>query len=372
MKQHAALTIVTGFLFAALVAVCVAAFSAHAQVSPYPYNYSFSQYLPYVSYPSSLVATGSCAFYRDLTIGSSGADVTSLQTFLEGRGFLVMPYGVAKGYFGALTQAALARYQASVGMYPATGYFDYATRARVSADYSSYNSYQYQYPSTYSYYPYSYTGASIRVTQPNSGEVYHPGDTVNIRWDASGLVNRPFTVCLSNSYEECYRTIANIPADSFDRRNYTTQWYVGDNLPTGDYRIVISSVDNYGIRVVDQSDNWFRITSTRDSLRIVPDTLADASVNTYYNQTIRVDRNNYNYNNCNYNYNYSYCDNYYDNTNLQWHIVSGSLPPGLNFQQNYQDARIFGNAYTTGTYSFTVEVTDRYRTNSQSYSITVR
>lgn len=358
MKTHL-LTIVTGVLFALLFAVCFVAFSAHAQVygAYYPYN----QY-QYTAPTTSLTGI----FYRDLMVGSSGSDVTALQTFLESRGFLVMPYGVAKGYFGSLTKSAVARYQASVSIYPASGYFDWATRSRVAAEYTPYS------PYLSSYAGISITGASIRVTQPNRSEFYQPGDIIDIRWDASGLVNRPFTVCLSNSREECYRTIANIPADSFDRRNYTTQWYVSDNLPTGDYRIVISSVDNYGMRIVDQSDGWFRVTSTRDRLRIVPDTLTDALLNTYYNQIIRIDRPDYNYNNCTYNYNYSYCDNYYDNTDLQWRIVSGSLPPGLSFQQNYQDVRIFGNPYTTGTYSFTVEVTDRYRTNSQSYSITVR
>lgn len=75
---------------------------------------------------------GSTTYAADLTIGSTGADVVSLQTFLEGKGMLVMPVGVAKGYFGPLTKAAVARYQASVGL-PSTGYFGPLTRANLNS-----------------------------------------------------------------------------------------------------------------------------------------------------------------------------------------------------------------------------------------------
>jgi hypothetical protein len=72
-------------------------------------------------------------FTRDLQMGDSGDSVASLQTILEQKGFLTMPAGVAKGYFGAMTRDALARYQASVGITPAQGYFGPKTRARISA-----------------------------------------------------------------------------------------------------------------------------------------------------------------------------------------------------------------------------------------------
>ncbi len=79
-------------------------------------------------------ATASVAFTftRDLTIGSVGADVTALQTLLINRGFGI-PAG-ATGYFGAQTQAALARYQAANGIAPAAGYFGPITRAHVAAN----------------------------------------------------------------------------------------------------------------------------------------------------------------------------------------------------------------------------------------------
>jgi hypothetical protein len=71
-------------------------------------------------------------FTRDLTIGSTGADVVQLQQFLVARGLLVMPAGVSYGYFGGLTQSALGRYQASVGISPTAGYFGPITRAHMN------------------------------------------------------------------------------------------------------------------------------------------------------------------------------------------------------------------------------------------------
>lgn len=71
-------------------------------------------------------------FTADLTIGSTGADVTALQQFLVSKGFLTMPAGVAMGYFGSLTQSALAAFQVSQGISPASGYFGPITRASVN------------------------------------------------------------------------------------------------------------------------------------------------------------------------------------------------------------------------------------------------
>ena len=73
----------------------------------------------------------SVTFTRDLTIGSTGADVTALQNWLIGKGNAI-PAG-ATGYFGAQTQAALAAWQAANGVSPAAGYFGPITRAKVNA-----------------------------------------------------------------------------------------------------------------------------------------------------------------------------------------------------------------------------------------------
>lgn len=83
---------------------------------------------------SSSSSSSSCYTYtRDLTLGSTGADVVALQEMLVASGNLVMPTGVSMGYFGALTQSALASYQAANGISPAAGYFGPVTRGAVAA-----------------------------------------------------------------------------------------------------------------------------------------------------------------------------------------------------------------------------------------------
>src|SRR3989344_153982 len=77
--------------------------------------------------------TTACTFTRSLTMSSTGADVTCLQSYLVAQGHLVMPVGVAMGYFGNLTKAAVAAWQAANGVAPAVGYFGPISQARYSA-----------------------------------------------------------------------------------------------------------------------------------------------------------------------------------------------------------------------------------------------
>lgn len=69
-------------------------------------------------------------FGRTIDIGAQGEDVIALQEILQRKGFLTMPPGVAKGYFGTLTHNAVARYQTSVGLAP-VGIFGPLTRAKL-------------------------------------------------------------------------------------------------------------------------------------------------------------------------------------------------------------------------------------------------
>ncbi len=86
---------------------------------------------------SAPTVTGS--FATDLTVGSTGADVMALQVYLNAKGFTVSATGPgSKGsettMFGGATKAALAKFQASVGISPAAGYFGPKTRAYVVAN----------------------------------------------------------------------------------------------------------------------------------------------------------------------------------------------------------------------------------------------
>ncbi len=73
------------------------------------------------------------SFHRSLGVGASGKDVAALQTVLLQKGFLTMPLGAAKGFFGSLTRDAVAKYQTSVGLSP-VGLFGPLTRARLISE----------------------------------------------------------------------------------------------------------------------------------------------------------------------------------------------------------------------------------------------
>lgn len=79
------------------------------------------------------------SFGRNLTIGSTGADVMELQQFLNSNPATVVAVtgvgsaGMESSYFGGLTKAAVAKYQVANGITPAVGYFGPTTRASVNA-----------------------------------------------------------------------------------------------------------------------------------------------------------------------------------------------------------------------------------------------
>jgi hypothetical protein len=78
----------------------------------------------------SSAVTTSATFNTNLTVGSKGADVTALQTWLIAKGYTIA--AGATGNFGPQTKAALAAYQAASGITPAAGYFGPITRAKVN------------------------------------------------------------------------------------------------------------------------------------------------------------------------------------------------------------------------------------------------
>jgi hypothetical protein len=79
------------------------------------------------------------SFGRNLTIGSTGADVMALQQFLNSNPATIVAAtgvgsaGMESSYFGGLTKAAVAKYQVLKGITPAVGYFGPITRAAVNA-----------------------------------------------------------------------------------------------------------------------------------------------------------------------------------------------------------------------------------------------
>lgn len=90
------------------------------------------------STPSSTTTTSttsSCTFTKDLTMKSSGAEVTGLQQALIAGGYSI-PAG-ATGYFGAQTRAAVIAWQTAKGVTPSVGYFGSKSRAAFNLSCSS-------------------------------------------------------------------------------------------------------------------------------------------------------------------------------------------------------------------------------------------
>jgi peptidoglycan hydrolase-like protein with peptidoglycan-binding domain len=83
-------------------------------------------------------ANANASFKRDLAVGvAGGADVKALQVWLNLHGYAVAGSGAGSQgnettTFGGLTRAALAKFQKSVGITPAAGYFGAITRGYIS------------------------------------------------------------------------------------------------------------------------------------------------------------------------------------------------------------------------------------------------
>lgn len=86
---------------------------------------------------AALTGGASGTFSGDLQLGSTGSDVKALQVWLNSHGFLVAQTGPGSlgnetSYFGALTQAALAKFQTAYDVNPPVGYFGPLTRAAIA------------------------------------------------------------------------------------------------------------------------------------------------------------------------------------------------------------------------------------------------
>lgn len=73
----------------------------------------------------------------DLKVGSSNQNVVMLQSLLSELGFLNVPVGVPFGYYGPLTRAAVANYQARMNVSPAVGYYGPLTKMAMSSNFAS-------------------------------------------------------------------------------------------------------------------------------------------------------------------------------------------------------------------------------------------
>ena len=93
---------------------------------------------PAASTSVSTASMSKCTFTRPLKVGSKGDDVMCLQETLNAEGYQIAASGPGSPgnettYFGGLTRAAVAKWQAATGVSPAVGYFGPLSQAKYNS-----------------------------------------------------------------------------------------------------------------------------------------------------------------------------------------------------------------------------------------------
>jgi len=209
-------------------------------------------------------------FSNDLTLGSRGADVEQLQSWLMNSGYSIPSVAsgaAARGYFGTQTQAALIAYQRSMGL-PAYGFFGPMTRQYFNRG-GQVN-----------------PAGPLRVTSPNGGESWQRGTVHNITWTSPYYIRAtyadiklvPRNTCTGQVCTMMYRMPYTIAKNiSINQNSYS--WRVGDyrsdiipidypagtvpssyaQIPDGQYTIQICEV---GSSACAESSSYFNIYSS--------------------------------------------------------------------------------------------------------------
>ena len=83
-----------------------------------------------IAFGQNMSTTGNST---ELGVGSRGQDVTTLQMFLQSKGYFTLPNKASYGYFGPMTKNALIRYQNAQELAP-NGRYDASTREKVKSE----------------------------------------------------------------------------------------------------------------------------------------------------------------------------------------------------------------------------------------------
>ena len=73
----------------------------------------------------------------NMTVGSTGENVVTLQALMSELGYLNVPMGIPFGYYGTMTKNAVAAYQANLNVSPAIGYYGPVTKIALFTDFNS-------------------------------------------------------------------------------------------------------------------------------------------------------------------------------------------------------------------------------------------
>jgi len=209
------------------------------------------------------ISVGAQTFNTNLTVGSRGTDVVSLQQFLVAKGFLQMPPNVAYGYFGQLTRAAVAAWQKTNGIAPAAGYFGPISRAAIVTETNTPLNLS---PSTEIDTP---AALGMRANQVMLFRAFpfevRPGGVITL--DGSGFSKTLNKVYFDNSH--------SVVATSSD--GVTLEISVPTALAEGEYKLSVSnawgSSENLNITILIKVTNNPQPAPTIKSASIVGDTV---------------------------------------------------------------------------------------------------
>lgn len=177
---------------------------------------------------------------RSLDLGSTGSDVTELQTYLA-QSASIYPSGLITGYFGPLTQAAVQRFQTaqgivSVGTPETTGYgrVGPTTMARINSLLGTPTQTYWDASPTLSATVIQYGSTSVTLSwvtnEPSQGQVYYNNVPLVFN-EATGPRQQPY---VSGAY-------------STDNGGLTNHSITIQNLqPNTTYHFLTRAVDNVG------------------------------------------------------------------------------------------------------------------------------
>ncbi len=332
-------------------------------------------------------------FKNDLTIGSTGGDVAALQEWLESKGYLTMPPGVARGYLGPLTRAALVKFQISQGIVPPAGYFGPVTRAKlkqlaivnpevVDTGWKTYKNNEYLFKLDYS----SKLTPVERDSPPNiigspewvvgfrksidtgwtedikvifydekAPQKLLGGESIRINGNRAFKKETVYDDLLIGGYSTLPITLFRIP------------------LEDGDLVVVVFNGESVEDKTLSTFLSSFGTFDTPET-RITPDTISVAKKGVTYSQNIQAEG----------------FSGY-----MKWELIDSSLssvlaihtapplpvcvailmadglvPPGCGRVETY-NASIVGRIDTSGTYDFTVRASDDDRSVTKKYTLVV-
>ncbi|MBI4136084.1 MAG: peptidoglycan-binding protein [Candidatus Vogelbacteria bacterium] len=195
----------------------------------------------------TLTGTGEWCYNwtRDLTLGSSGEDVSALQTALSKLGFFE---SAITGYFDSVTQSAVAAWQVSFGISPAVGYFGPISREKMNSIFGCKST------------------PTITVVSPNGGESWQIGTKQAVIWSAQNVpANNVVNIGLvsfvpSGQTANYYTLLLNLPPDWRGASWTVGEAYRDAKVPTGSYYMSVCLGDpKTGSETCDRSDSYFKI-----------------------------------------------------------------------------------------------------------------